>query len=150
MPTNVRRFAWLWWGSFGLTILAVALLPPPSPSELPLGMTRSIQMGIYAGVATIWLAVTLPFFWLAVWRRKNWARWMLLMEFAAGTAYSIFLSFVPPIPPPGVDPFWRHMPPSGIVVQWLSLLAEVAAFYFLFTGNAGPWFGGACHPPSVT
>lgn len=142
MPINVRRFVWLWWAAFVLTIVAIALLPPPSPSELRLGMTRSIQMGIFAGVAAILIAAQLPFFWLAVWRRKNWARWILLLVFLAGTAHSVYLDFVPPIPPPGVDPFWRHTPPSSIMLQWVALLAEVAAFYFLFTGDARPWFRG--------
>jgi hypothetical protein len=140
MPINVRRFVWLWWISIGLTLIDILLLPSPSASELLRGMTRSIQLEIYAGVAVIWVAVQLPFFWLAVRRRKNWARWLLLAVFLAGTVYSVYLFFVPPIPPPGVDPSWRHTPSSGIVVGWLSAFAEAAAYYFLFTGDARPWF----------
>jgi hypothetical protein len=126
MPTNVRRFAWLWWASSAIALIEIPLMPPPSSSELRIGMTRSIQMGIEAGVVAILVAALLPFFWLAVWRRKNWARWLLLVAFVA----SMPLSFV-------------HIPnlaPSVIVLEWLSLLSEAAAFYFLFTGDARAWF----------
>jgi hypothetical protein len=142
MPVNVRRFVWLWLASIALAIVDISLFPPPTPSELNLGMTRLIQLEIFASVTAIWLAVQLPFFWLAVWRRKNWARWLLLAIFVAGTVYSLWFAFVPPKPPPGVDPFWHHMPPSGSLVGWLSLLAGAAAFCFLFAGDARSWFRG--------
>lgn len=140
MPVNVRRFVWFWWASIVLALLGLLLFPPPSSSELRLGMTRSIQLEIVAGVAAVWVAVQLPFFWLIVWRRKNWARWLLLVMFVAGTAYSAYLSIAPPSPPPGVDPSWLHMPPSMDAVEWLSLFAGAVAFYFLFTGDARAWF----------
>jgi hypothetical protein len=126
MPANVRRFVWLWWSSIVIALIAIPLLPPPSSKELEVGVTRPILMAISAGVAVTLVAVALPFFWLAVWRRKNWARWLLLVAFVA----SIPLSFV-------------HVPslaPSVIVLEWLSLLSEAAAFYFLFTGDAKAWF----------
>jgi|SRR5580704_2508130 hypothetical protein len=139
MPTNVRRFVWLWWGSFVIALIEIPLMPPPSASELRLGVTRSGEMAIAAGLVAILLAVILPFYWLAVRRRKNWARWVLLVTFVSGNA----LFFVPfPSPPPGVDPSWLHTPPSVIVVACLSLITEAAAFYFLFTGDARAWFRG--------
>lgn len=142
MPKNVHRFVWLWWASIVISLVDISLFPPPSSSELHLGMTRLIQIEILAGTAAIWVAVQLPFFWLTVWRRRNWARWLLLVAFVAGSAFSFALSVVHPSPPPGVDPSWLHMPPSMIVVGWFSVLTEAAAFCFLFTGDAGPWFRG--------
>jgi hypothetical protein len=76
-------------------------------------------------------AFTLPFFWLVVWRRRSWARWVLL------------LSFVPDIPlwfadPQGLEP--DHMPLTVLLI--VSTLVEAMAFYFLFTGDARPWFTG--------
>jgi hypothetical protein len=142
MPRNVRRFAWLWSASIALVLAELLLYPTPSASELRLGMTRAIQIGFIAGVAAATLAAQLPFFWLAVWRRKNWARWLLLVEFVAGTAYSVVFMFWRPSPPPGVDPSWLHMPLSLLVVSWFSLFTEIAAFYFLFTGDARSWFEG--------
>jgi len=126
MPANVRRFVWLWWSSIVIALIAIPLLPPPSSSELELGVTRPILMAISAGVAVTLVAAALPFFWLAVWRRKNWARWLLLVAFVA----SIPLCFVD-VP---------SLAPSVIVLEWLSLLSEAAAFYFLFTGDARAWF----------
>jgi hypothetical protein len=126
MPANIRRFVWLWWGSIAIAFIAIPLLPPPSSSELELGVTRPILMSIAAGVGVTLVAVALPFFWLAVWRRKNWARWLLLLAFVA----SIPLSFVD-VP---------NLAPSVIVLEWLSMLSEAAAFYFLFTGDARAWF----------
>jgi hypothetical protein len=142
MPINVRRFVWLWLASIVISLVDFSLFPPPSSSELHLGMTRSIQIEILAGGAALWVAVRLPFFWLTVWRRKNWARLLLLVVFVAGSVFSFVFYFVHPNPPPGIDPSWLHMPPSMIVVGWLGQLTEAAAFYFLFTGDAGPWFGG--------
>jgi hypothetical protein len=126
MPANVRRFVWLWWSSIVIALIAIPLLPPPSSSELELGVTRPILMAISAGVAVTLVAVALPFFWLAVWRGKNWARWLLLVAFVA----SIPLCFVD-VP---------NLAPSVIILEWFSLLSEAAAFYFLFTGDARAWF----------
>jgi hypothetical protein len=137
MPANIRRFVWLWWGSVAISLIAIPLLPPPSSSELELGITRPFQMAVAGGVSVTLVAVVLPFFWLAVWRRRNWARWLLLAVFVA----SIPLIFVPvPSPAPGVDSSWQHLPSPVIIVGWLSLFSQAAAFYFLFTGDARAWF----------
>jgi len=126
MPANIRRFVWLWWGSFVIAFIAIPFLPPPSSSELELGVTRPILMAISAGVGVTLVAVAIPFFWLAVWRRKNWARWLLLVAFVA--SFPIYFVHVP------------NLAPSVIVLEWLSMLSEAAAFYFLFTGDARAWF----------
>ena len=83
MPANIRRFVWLWLGSIVIALITIPLLPPPSSSELELGVTRPLQMAAAVGVLAILVAVALSFFWLAVWRRKNWARWLLLVAFVA-------------------------------------------------------------------
>jgi hypothetical protein len=137
MPANIRRFVWLWLGSIVIALITIPLLPPPSSSELELGVTRPLQMAAAVGVLAILVAVALSFFWLAVWRRKNWARWLLLVAFVA----SIPLSFVHvPGPAPGVASSWQHLPSSVIVLEWLTFFSEAAAFYFLFTGDARAWF----------
>jgi hypothetical protein len=135
MPTNVRRFVWLWLGSFVLALIAIPFLPPPNPSVLDLGITRAAEMRLAADVSAIIFAIFLPFFWLAVWRRKNWARWVLLVAFVA--ANGVFLI---PAPRSVADPNWLHMPPLLILFTSLSTLTEASAFYFLFTGDAQAWF----------
>jgi hypothetical protein len=125
MPTNVRRFVWLWCASIALGALAVPMLRLPIPSEVP----RPFVLGVIAGVLAIEFALFLPFFWLAVWRRKNWARWVLLAGFVSG----IPLLFV------GPGSLYQQNPAvNGIAL--LSFLVEASGFYFLFTGNARPWF----------
>ena len=49
MPRNVRRFAWLWWASSAIAIIEIPLIPPPSSSELRLGITHLNEMVIAAG-----------------------------------------------------------------------------------------------------
>jgi hypothetical protein len=128
MPKNVRRFVWLWLGSFVIALGSIPLMPPPSSLELELGITRPIQIVFVLGIVAIIFAVLLPFFWLAVWRRRNWARWVLFVSFAVTTPFFF-------------DPILfdrKHLPLLGIGL--VSLLVEAAGFYFLFTGDAVPWF----------
>jgi hypothetical protein len=71
----------------------------------------------------------LPFFWLAVWRRKNWARWIL------------FVLFVAPMPILFLDPFlFRHDHLPMFIAASSSFFAEAMAFFFIFTGDAKQWF----------
>ena len=133
MPTNVRRFVWLWWGSVGIALAGVPLTPSTNSSELlALGLTRADVMAIQVGSAAIIIALLLPFFWFAVWRRKNWARWVLLVAFAVSVPISLGLMALNPTFSP------EDIPQTGI--EFVSLLIEAAAFYFLFTGNARAWF----------
>jgi hypothetical protein len=128
MPKNVRLFVWLWFSSFVIAFAGVPLLPPPDLSLTRLGVTWPIEIGLVAGVQLIILIILLPFFWLAVSRRRNWARWLLLVAFVA----PLPLAFDP-------NMFDRENLPST-AVSFLSLLVEAAAFYFLFTGDARAWF----------
>ena len=89
-------------------------------------------MNFVAGTMVLIFSVLLPFFWLAVWRRKNWARWVLLLAFAISVPF-------------------QFVNPSGIkfglpleVVSTFSTAIEALAFVFIFTGDARPWF----HKPS--
>jgi hypothetical protein len=135
MPTNVRRFVWLWLGSFALGLIAIPFLPPPNPSVLDLGITRAAEMRLSADVSAIIFAILFPFFWLAVWRRKNWARWLLLVAFVAASGVYLITA-----PRSVEDPNWLHMPPLLILFDSLSILCGAAAFYFLFTGDSQAWF----------
>ncbi|HTT82357.1 MAG TPA: hypothetical protein VMF67_02650 [Rhizomicrobium sp.] len=128
MPTNVRRFLWLWWAAFVIGAAEIPLTPPNS-TLLNFGATRSVQTALAAGGTALSLATLLPFLWFAVRRRKNWARWVLLVSFII----SLPLEFLDPS-------VWSgdQLPLTGMAL--LSVLAEAASFYFLFTGDARPWF----------
>ena len=126
MPKNVRRFAWLWWSSNLLEFCGIPFAPPLDPSKTV--FTRASQMEFDFIAIAVVIALLLPFYWLAVSRRKNWARWVLALFFAALAVANLFVS-TPPI----------HNP-VGVAIDYVSWLALAAAFFFLFTGDARPWF----------
>lgn len=126
MPTNVRRFVWLWWFANLIGAASIPLTPPDS-LLLDLGVVQSTQMELMTGVMLIGLLTMLPFLWLAAWRRRNSARWVLLFAFVT----SIPFLFLEPVR-------WNQVPLIG--VELAANLVEAVAFYFLFTGDARVWF----------
>jgi Na+-translocating ferredoxin:NAD+ oxidoreductase RnfD subunit len=128
MPTNVRRFLWLWCAAFLIGAAEIPLTPPNSTLQ-DFGVTQPVQTALAAGGAAISLATLLPFLWFALRRRKNWARWVLLVSFII----SLPLEFLDPSVYSG-----DQLPLT--LMALVSVLAGAAAFYFLFTGDARPWF----------
>ncbi len=127
MPKNVRRFGWLWCAYWVICAACIPLVRLPVPPALKLG--RLFEMGLVAGGFAIQLAVFLPFFWLAVLGRKNWAKWVLFVPFVASMPF-IFVG------PASI----YHQSPGMNAIGLLSALTLGAGFYFLFTGDARPWF----------
>jgi hypothetical protein len=125
MPTNVRRFAWLYWASALIAIIGVL---PLSTESWTARDVAAFQLVAATGVTVLFAAIFLPIFWFAVWRRQNWARCLLLLAFVA----SVPFTFLPPSE--------TRFPPAIAGVGILSNLVEACAFYFLFTGDARPWF----------
>ena len=128
MPRNVKWFAWLWAVSCLMLIPEVLLMPEPGPNALKAGFTRPMYMAVTAGFAILLLLITLPFFWLAVWKRKNWARWLLFVV-TIGTLPLLFT-------PHAFEP--NFLPMTS--VAFVGAMFGIAAFYFVFTGDARPWF----------
>ena len=128
MPTNVRRFLWLWCVAFLIGSAEIPLTPPNTELQ-DFGITPSLQLALTAATTALSLATLLPFLWFAVRRRKNWARWVLLVSFII----SMPLVFLDPAVFSG-----DQLPLT--VLEFLSIFAEAVAFYFLFTGDARPWF----------
>ena len=127
MPKNVRRFVWLWWAA-NLIVLVGA---PPTYVDSWTRTAVERQLIAIAATVVTFLALVFPFFWFAVYRRRNWARWVLLLLFVA----ALPLDFVG-------DLTWVPFPLANIGVGLVSGLVEVAAFYFLFSKDARPWFSG--------
>jgi hypothetical protein len=127
VPANVRRFAWLYWTSALIAIIGA----PPLWVESWTARTALFQLAGVAGATLLFAAIFLPIFWFAVWRRQNWARWLLLLAFVA----SVPFSFLPPSE--------ARFPLAIIGIGILSNLVEACAFYFMFTGDARPWFNRA-------
>jgi hypothetical protein len=119
----------LWFAANLAAFPELFLLPAPDPELAQLGMTRSVELVTGAAGSVILLAFALPFLWLTVWRGRNWARWALFLGFAA----SIPFAFIDAL---DFDPHQLLLSGSPFV----STALEAAAFFFLFTGDAPPWF----------
>ncbi|HEX3652573.1 MAG TPA: hypothetical protein VHU18_07110 [Rhizomicrobium sp.] len=128
MPRNVRWFGWLWVASFLLAFPELLLMPAPDAEATTLGVTRSTEIKLGIGALLLLMAILFPFFRLAVWKRKNWARWVL------------FAIFVLSLPLLFVDHAFRADTLPLTIYGFVGTLMEAAAFYFLFTGDARAWF----------
>jgi len=129
VPSNVRRFAWLWFAANLAAFPEIFLMPPPDPQLAELGLTRPVELMAGAGVSVLLLVLALPFVWFVVWRRKNWARWALFLGFAVSLPFSVMDAL-------GGGP--HQFFSSALVLASTAL--EALAFFFLFTGDAPPWF----------
>jgi hypothetical protein len=101
------------------------LAPDPDAAAARIGVTRPVQLIIFFAVFAVMSAIFVPPFWLAVWKRKNWARWFLL------TGFLVFL------------PLAFVHPQFSVALEVLMLVGfviESAAFWFIFTGDARSWF----------
>ena len=95
-----------------------------------LGITRLAEMIAELNAGILLLAVLLPVFWQAVWKRKNWARWVLFLAFIIS----------PPLPFLEGSKLLRPDYIPMTVILFSGIVVEIAAFYFAFTGGARPWF----------
>jgi hypothetical protein len=127
MPKYVRRFAWLWWLHILIALGALAQLPPSSFLS-KLGVTPPMQMGM-SGFGTVVITLVLLPFWFAVRKGRDWARWVLFAAFAISIPNLL-------LDPTGYQA--AYLPLTGIRI--LSLLVNAAAFYFVFSVEAQPWF----------
>jgi hypothetical protein len=121
MPKNIRRFVWLWFGTYPISVAAQFLTPvevsDPEISSFNYWVITAIVMFIFSGVDVL-------LSWQAVWRRKNWARWALLV-YALIFLPWMFEDVVVPV----------------IFLDSLVVATNALALFFLFTGDARPWFG---------
>ena len=128
LPRNVKRFAWIWLTSVLLAFPAILLTPLWMVQHARMAGIWSGEVKVMIGVVLLTVAILLPFFQQAVWGRKNWARWVLLLAFV--------------IPMPLL--FERNMFRDDYLPQTLYMFAatlfEAVGFYFLFTGDARDWF----------
>jgi hypothetical protein len=124
MPKNVRRFAWLWWTSILIGVCEIPFSSPTDPNLTKAGFSQASQIEFELIGTAVVIAILLPFYWLAVSRRKNWARWVLFIFFVAVAIASLFATM----------PTVHNR--IAIVMDYVSWLALAAAFFFLFTGDA--------------
>ena len=123
MPRNVVIFERLMY-----TVIALGVLMALLDSARIAALT-----GVGAGVVLVGSVLSLAIFGLLVWlaarRRKNWARWILLIVAVIG----FFMAY-----PQLANAFRSNALLGSVhVVQYLM---EVVALWFVFTGDAKDWF----------
>jgi hypothetical protein len=129
LPTNVQRFAGLWAISALMAVPAVLLMPAPDHFAVKAGITQTVQLAATGGILLILYAILLPLFWLAVWRGRDWCRWVLLGLFVASLPF-LFLSTLSA----------GQASEPLTIVSYVATALEALAFIFVFTGDARPWF----------
>lgn len=129
LPRNVKRFAWIWVISALLAFPEILLTPPWIVERARMARILSGEVKLMLGATLLLLAILFPFFQLAVWGRKNWARWVLLLAFLV----SLPLLFIEPR-------MFREDYLPQTIYAFAGTLLEAVGFYFLFTGDARPWY----------
>ena len=131
LPSNVAWFERLMYLSLGIGVITSAL----RWSELvalggPLGGANAMIF-----VLAFVFAFMALFIWLVARRHKNWARWFLLILGLLGLpSYFRTLGEV------------LQVNPVAGTLSLLQILAQVVAFFLIFTGDARDWF----EQPSAT
>ncbi len=127
MPSNVSWFEKLMYGSLALG-LAVMLLDGARVVAKP----EVQQMGGLPFIFTVGLfvlAIMALLVWLTARRRMNWARWVIAIFFVLG-----MFGFVPQL----LETISANL--AAGLLNITQALMQAAALFFVFTGNARPWF----------
>jgi hypothetical protein len=131
LPSNVARFEQLMYASLLIGLFNSALTWNQN-------VARASKIGgayfvLYIQVFV--LAFIVLFIWLVARRRKNWARWVLLVLFVLGMPGTV-----------RVVRHWLSIEPVAGVLNLVQILAQVIALVYVFTGNARDWFKGTPAP----
>lgn len=118
MPTSVVWFERLAYASLGLGFVALALDYD--------NLSRLAPPAALVGVLLLTIAAMALLIWLIARQRQGWARWVLLALFLIGLPY-----------------FFTNLLRQSLVSVPVSLLQTVlqgVALFYVFTGDARPWF----------
>jgi hypothetical protein len=122
MPSNVSRFEKLMYLSLASDVIVF----------LSHWYTDGLVLG--PGIALSAQALNLVFFVLFIWltarRRKNWARWALVIAFLFSTESYVRILL----------PYWRTHGSIAFFFLAVQVPAQLVALIFVFTGNARDWF----------
>ena len=121
MPAQVALFERLYYASLALGLINSALQFDH--------FTRMASVAFVISVQLLVLVFLVLMIWLVARRRKNWARWLMLILFVVGTPLSI---------PTIWQTFQVNILWGGISV--VQIILQAAAIYFVFTADARAWF----------
>lgn len=127
MPTNVVLFERLMYASLCIGLLNL-VLDGPRVASAP-EMQEVGGAPFFAVVALGTLGVLLLFIWLIARKAKNWARLLFAALFAIG--------LVPTIQ--NIGNLLEANPPVA-ALSVAQIIVQLAAIYFIFTGDAPAWF----------
>ena len=115
---------------FGLLALAPGIrVSPPNEQPIPLLFTLSVVI-LFSGL-TVWFAIE-------VLRRKNWARWAMLIYLSLG--WLLGGAEV-------ADTFAQS--PLAAFIETFSMAMEIFACWLLFSGASAQWFRERSTPQSA-
>jgi hypothetical protein len=121
-PGRVLWFEGLFYASVFLSVVRIAL-------EWTSAMGPARFLAIYA-----FLIAQILLIWLAARRRKNWARWVLLVLFLAWAFTSLLHDGF------GWRAGWQPSSIAAQVLKLVQLVLEDIGLILVFTGNARRWF----------
>lgn len=147
MPQLVKIFFWtivalvVWW--IAQTLFKLVFPPPPIAVALARMSPATRETMRFADIVTNLFATLvrsmayLGLAWLAAFRRRNWARWAIVLLFLAGEAALLTILAMPRGLARGFGLYLRIL--SNPVIATSSLLL-IAAIVLLFTPPARAWF----------
>jgi hypothetical protein len=127
MPKNVVIFERLMYAAVTIGLLNL-ILDASRQSELP-EIQAAGGFGVVALVALVALGLLLVLMWLIARKRKNWARWLFVGFFVIGLWPTL----------QNVAVVLEANPPVGLL-SVAQIVVQMAAIFFIFSGDAGPWF----------
>lgn len=140
LPRNVTWFVWLYLASLllRLPVLSSSISKHVAEDAAQHNVNPApVMMLVIVGWIFIF-AFFILLVWLAAWKRRNWARWVLFLLFLTGVANLLW-----------------HMPALYSVHLWIAALqaipwfVQAVAFYFLFTGDAADWYRTNKQAPAI-
>jgi hypothetical protein len=117
LPSNVARFEQLMYLSLALAVIETIL-------ERDRFLAENDNVRLLVSVAWYVYAFVALCIWQAAREHKNWARWALLVLFAATLPASLETGLTL----------------TEAILRVAQFFLVVAALFLIFTGNARPWF----------
>ena len=125
MPSHVSNFLGLSILGLAIGIVSTFFNFQEAVARLPMANAANILIGIYV----VMFGLSFGLIAATAWGHQNWARWVLLIFYLLGLA-SLAISLK----------VLLQMNSFQIGTTLIQTVAQGAALFFIFTGNANDWF----------